>query len=238
MPKVEAEAVKSPEPGKLEANETGSTTQQSKEEPQAGSKEYNWRQMEKRLQEQEQQNRLLQEALVKMTQPQQQPTEESVPELSPDDLPEWKHVTQGYKALEKKAEKIAEQKIKQFFAEKEKEELPAKARRKFADFDEVVTAEKVKNLEQTNPELAAAIAKADDVWTATYSVLKLHQDAKNKMSLDDKAKEEAEKIVENASKPGSVNAIGKGGALSNANAFAKKSKDQLYKDMMRFSTRG
>jgi hypothetical protein len=49
--------------------------------------------------------------------------------------------------------------------------------------------------------------------------------------------EEAQKIMENAKKPVSSNAAGRQGALKNATAFAKKPRDQLYKEMMAASAR-
>ena len=227
MSEEEVRAVKTPETGTPETKAEGTTTQQTLEEPKVGSKEYNWRQMEKRLQEQELRNRELETTLQKLVQPAQR-QEEELPELSPNDIPEWKNVTTY-------AEKIAEKKFKQLLAEKEKQELPTKVRQKFTDFDQVVTPERVKELEKTHPELAGAISTAPDPYSAAYSALKILHQTKGK--VDESAKEEAEKILENAKKPASINSVGRQGALSNASSFAKKSKDQLYKEMLSHASR-
>lgn len=226
MPEEEAKAVNNPDTGNQEANPKGDTTQPSQAE--VGSKEYNWRQMERRTQELELRNRELLETLQKIAVP-QQAKEEELPELSPTDIPEWKNVTQY-------AEKIAEKKFNQLLAEREKQQLPQRARQKFSDFDQVVTPERVKELETNNPELAEAISKSSDPYSATYSALKLYMKPPSKS--DERMKEEAEKIMENSKKPISSNAVGKQSALSNAHAFAKKPKDLLYKEMMNFANRG
>jgi hypothetical protein len=187
--------------------------------------------MEKRQRELEQSNRELLEALKSRAQPQTQvqSEDESLPNLSPDDIPEWKHVTKSMKAVERRAEQIAEEKIKKILAENEKASLPKLVRSKFPDFDQVVTTERIEKLEQENPALAEAFTKAADPYTATYSYLKAMNAPK---AHDPVAIEEAQKILENAKKPVSSNAAGRQGALKNAAAFAKKPREQLYKEMM------
>lgn len=218
------------------APEAKTEVQQSQStESKENSKEFNFRRLEqekkeaeKRLQEQERLNRELQSTLQNIIAPPKK--EEELPELSPDDIPEWKHV-------QKYAEKIAEKKFQEFFEKREKEALPQRAKQRFADYDLIVSEENVRNLEQNNPELAAAITKADDPWSATYSAIK-NSWFYNQGKQQGKISEEAAKIEENAKKPLSSNAIGKQGALANANSFAKKSKDQLYKEMMEFANKG
>lgn len=203
-------------------------------EPKPGSKEYNFRELEKakvdlerRLREQETLNREIVGVLKQGQQSsQQQPKEESLPQLSPDDIPEWKHVT-SY------AEKIAEKKFKELTAQYEKQKLPELVKTRYKDFDEVVTNDRVQKLEQENPALAQAISRADDPYTAAYSYLKAVYVPKK---VDPIAMEEAEKILENSTKPVSINAVGQQGALKNANSFQKKSKEQLYKEMMSFAS--
>ena len=236
MPDEEIKAVTEQQLGTA-ATETTTTEPIESKEPRPGTKEYNFRQLEKekkeierRLQEQEQRNREMQQALMQGLTGSRQPEkkEEELPALNPDDIPEWRHVTNV-------AEKIAEKKFFELQKKKELEELPKRVKAKFADYDEIVTADNVKELETTNPELANAISRADDPWTATYSVLKV---LKGKPKADPVALEEAQKIQENEKKPNSINAVSKQGALKNANAFAKKSKEQLYKEMMEFAHKG
>jgi hypothetical protein len=237
MTEEQAQVVKPQEVGAPEAKtaETSSLPQTSQTND-PGTKEYNWRQMERRQKELEQQNRELIDALKGKLQPQVpvQTEDDSLPNLSPDDIPEWKHVKKSLDSFERKAERIAEEKVKRILAEQEKAKLPATVRGKFSDFDQVVTQERIEKLEKENPELAEAFTKAADPYTATYSYLKALYLPK---SQDPVAMEEAQKILENAKKPKSSNAAGAQGALKNASAFAKKSKEQLYKEMMAFSAR-
>ena len=203
-------------------------------EPSQGSKEYNFRalekekkEMERRLQEVEQRNRDMQALMTSLVPKQSDPSKEELPNLAPDDIPEWKHVEKG-------SRKIAREVYLELQKETELRELPKRAKSKFTDYDDVVTTERIKELETNNPELANAICKAEDPWTATYSVLKIMHD---KAKPDSKALEEVEKIAENAKKPNSINAVSKQGALKNAHAFAKKDKAQIYKEMMQFASK-
>ncbi len=235
MPEEEKKAVTEQASGAPE-KENGTKTQQASSEPQVGSKEYNFRRLEnekketeRRLQEQERLNRELVGALQGLKP--QQPKEEELPQLSPDDIPEWS-------VVQKYVDRVAEKKARELLEQKEKEALPQKAKQRFSDYSEVVSEENVKHLEQTNPELAAAITKADDPWSATYSAIKnswFYNQKKN--DKEPKVNEELEKMEENATRPISSNAIGKSNALSNARAFAKKPKEQLYKDMMNAASR-
>lgn len=238
MTEDKAQAVNSQEIGAPEAKAEETTIQQSqsKEAVDPGTKDYNWRQMERRQRELEQQNRELIEAIKGKLQPQVQvqSEDESLPNLSPDDIPEWKHVTKSIRSLEKRAEQIAEEKVKRILADNEKAKLPSVVRSKFSDFDQVVTTERIEKLEQENPALAEAFSRAADPFTATYSYLKAMYMPKTQ---DPIAMEEAQKIMENAKKPVSSNAAGRQGALKNAAAFAKKPREQLYKEMMAASAR-
>ena len=205
--------------------EVQNETSQSQE----GSKEYNFRRLEEqkreveeRLKQQEELNRKMMD-VFNGNPPQKE--EEVDPELSPDDIPEWKHV-QSY------AEKIAEKKFQELMAKRERENLPNLVKQKYSDFETVVTAERVKKLEQENPELAKAFSLSKDPFTTTYSYFKsIYQEKKP----DPVAMEEAEKLMQNGSRPQSSNTIGRQGSLKNANAFQKKDKDQLYKEMMSYA---
>ena len=235
MTEEQATAVNNQESGAPEANTQKENVQQPQANAEAtlGSKEYNFRQMEKRLREQEQRIWELTEAQKSKALPAES-EDESLPQLSPDDIPEWKHIQTSLKTIEKRAEKIADEKIKKWHAEQEKTALPNRVKAKHPDFDKVVTAERVQQLEQENPELAQAFSVAADPYSATYAYLKALHASKPQNPI---AAEEAAKIAQNANKPQSSNAAGRQGALKNAAAFAHKPKDQLYKEMMECASR-
>ncbi len=236
MTEEKATSVKNQEVANPEATTEVSSSQQSQSsEPEVGSKEYNFRQLEqknkeleRRLKDQEQLNKEIIGAFKAKDQPKQQ-EDESLPELSPDDIPEWKHV-KSY------AEKIAEKKFKELSAQQERARLPELTKQRLPDFDSVVTPDRIQKLEQENPALAQAFSLAADPFTATYSYLKaLYREDPKK--TDPVVMEEAQKILENSKKPVSSNTVGRAGALKNANAFAHKSKEQLYKEMMSAASR-
>ena len=214
--------------------DTSPEPQKTEEPPKEGSKEFNFRQLEKekqeveqRVREQEATNREL-IALLKQGKEPPLPTEEVLPQLNPDDIPEWQHV-------EKYVSKAVEKGVQEKLAKQDRDRLPSRVKERYSDFDEVVTAQRVKQLEQESPELAEGFSHAKDPYTATYKYLKAIHTPKKQ---DPAAIEEAEKILENSSKPVSSNAIGQQSALKNANNFQKKSKELLYKEMMACAQNG
>jgi len=212
-----------------EASQESATT----EAPTEGSKEFNFRALEQknadaeaRLRETEAMNKELIGMLKQGKEPQQPPMEEVLPQLNPDDIPEWSHV-------EKYVTKAVEKGVQAKLAKQEKDRLPQLVKDRYQDFEEIVTAERVKQLEQENPELAEGLSHSKDPYTATYKYLKaIHKPKKQ----DPVAMEEAEKILENSSKPISSNAVGQQSALKNANNFQRKSKEQLYKEMSQYAS--
>lgn len=203
---------------------------QSQDAPKEGSKEFNFRQLEEskkeveqKLQAQEAMNREILAALKTKEQP-KPPTEEVLPQLNPDDIPDVSYV-------ERRAAQIAEKKVREILAKQEQERLPDLVKKRYPDFDEVVSKANIEKFEKENPDLARAFSQAKDPYTATYTYLKATQASKK--PKDPVAMEEAEKIKENENKPVSANAVGRGGALKSANAFQKRSKEDLYAEMQR-----
>jgi len=225
-------AVTEQEIGDPEATPQADTSQVSEsQEPKEGSKEFNFRQLEnekkeaeRRASEQESMNRELM-ALLKQSKEPESPQEEVLPQLSPDDIPEWRHV-------EKYVSTAVEKGVREKLAKQERDRLPNLVKERHQDFDEIVTPDRIKKLEQENPELAEGLSKSSDPYTATYTYLKAIYAPKKQ---DPVAMEEAEKILENSKKPISSNAVGQQSALKNANNFQTKSKDQLYKEMMSYA---
>lgn len=118
--------------------------------------------------------------------------------------------------------------MKEAQLKQDKASLPEKARKKFDDFDSIMTKDNVKKLEQLEPGLAEACSKATNPWEATYKLLK-----KFVLPPEERESSQSEKrLDENLSKPGSINSVGKTKPLSNANMYSEATKDRLYKDMM------
>lgn len=185
-------------------------------EPQKGSKEYNFAQLRQKNEELERRvNELLRREQEKNAPPPQ--IEE---QLADDDI---LTVAQAKKLAQKQAEEI----INKALTERERAKLPEQAKAKFNDFDQIMTEENIRKLETEEPGLAEACTKASNPWEATYKILK-------KFVLpqqESKATKNDEKMKENLSKPVSANAVGRG-PLSNANIWSESSKEDLYKEMI------
>lgn len=111
--------------------------------------------------------------------------------------------------------------------------IPERLNNKFSDFDQVVTQENVKKLEQSEPELYASIISGNDLYAkgvSVYKTLKAMGIVEN-----DTYKSQKEQVQANQSRPVSAQAIRGQGALSEANIFAKgltpELKKQLQKEM-------
>lgn len=173
--------------------------------PAKGSKEYNLRRQGEKIEALERENYEMRQRLN----PPKPVQEEEVDE---EDL-----MTIGdYKKL-KERERI--------------EALPGLTRSKYNDFDEVMTPENIKKLENEEPDVAFACSKARNPWEATYKIL-------TKMVLpkkDPKPDKADMKMKENLSKPVSSNSLGRSEPLQNANRWSEADKEVLRKEMEEYA---
>lgn len=182
------------------------------EEPSAGSKEYNWRQMEDT-------NKQLQKQVWELEQKDQQAQEKIQLEkeelkLEKDDLITYGQVDE---LVEKRAETKARAIFQEEFKKAERAKQPLAAKQKYSDFEKVVTNENINKLEKEDPELARLIALSNDPFDRTYKEIRRSDFFKSTQMN----KESDEKIAENSQKPVSSNSFGKQRPLSYANDFAK-----------------
>ena len=195
---------------------TEETSQDKPQEPTEGSKEFNWRAMERKMGELERQNAELSKA-VTQAKPQAEP-ESPEPQLEEDDL-----ITVA------QADKRAMRLIEQELAKREKAKLPAKTKSQFSDYDQVVTPENIERLIKEDPDLEHDISVARNPYSRAYKAIKQAQFFKDQGAN----KENEEKIASNSGKPVSSNTIGKQRPLSHANAYAKGSPD-LMAEMQKY----
>jgi hypothetical protein len=228
------EEVKSVEIQAVAAPETNSEAQAQQPVESAdqteNSKEYNFSKLrekaekaEKKSAELERRLRELSEQVEKSTSRATPPPEEEddLSKLDPEDI---LTVKQAYKLSEIQATKIFQETLEQ----REKSALPEKVRTQFSDFDSVMTEENINKLENDEPGLALACAKAPNPWEATYKILKKFiVPVKEELSARGDMK-----LKENMSKPASSNAAGRVTPLSNSNLWSEASRDELYKEMM------
>lgn len=204
----------------VEATEAKSQeTSDVKPTPTEGSKEYNWRKMEQKMDDLERNNQEMARALEEKKNP---PTAEpdELSELQQDDLVT---VSQVDKLAEIRAKKI----VAAEFAKKEKEALPIRTKAKYEDYDQIVTDEHIKLLVQEDPDLEHDIQVSKNPFARAYKEIKKSQFFRERL----KNKANTERIDNNSNKPVSSNTIAKQSPLSQANAFANFSKEDLRKEM-------
>lgn len=194
-------------------------------DPQPGSKEYNWRRMEQKLQDLERKNQEMEKVISEAKQPTPK-EEDELSTLQEDDIIT---VSQANKLAEQRAKKIVHEEL----SKRDREALPIKTRSMFEDYDQVVTNENINLLVQEDPDLEYDIQVSKNPFARAYKEIKnskfYREHIKNKANV--------ERIERNSEKPISSNTIAKQSPLSHANAFANYSKEELRKEMDRCARR-
>ena len=175
----------------LEAETTQEDSYEQKE-PQKGSKDYNFAEARRIMQEQNRRIAELEErARYQHREPVAEPKDE-LEGLGPDEI-----------LTRRQAEAIALRKAQEMMAERDLATAEDRARLKFRDYDDVVTDQNVKDLIEDDPDLADAIRNSSNPHATAYKLIK-----KTKPQMKEVKKSmEAEKILSNAKKPVSSNAI-------------------------------
>ncbi len=200
------------------------------EQPARGSKEYNFAEQRKLI---EQQSRRLQELEERERQRSYAP-----PPREPDDELEaiGKDELVSRKQAEKLIENIATRKAQEMMEQQAYATAEDRVRLKYKDYDDVVTEDNVKELIEDDLEVSEAIKSSSNPYAAAYKLIKkaaFYQDKGKKKSVD------AERVVKNAQKPVSSNAV-QARPLTGANNYAFASdneRDSIYKEMMESARR-
>lgn len=209
----------------VEPSETETTQEDSvqQKEPQKGSKDYNFAEARRIMQEQ---NRRIAE-LEERARYYQQPVAEQKDELE--------GLGQDEVLTRRQAEAIALRKAQEMLAERDHATAEDRARLKFRDYDDVVTDQNVRELIEDDPDLADAIRNATNPHMTAYKLIKKTKPAEKMV----KKSMEAEKIIKNAQKPVSSNAV-QTRPLASANSYAAlgaEERQALYREMMESSSR-
>jgi hypothetical protein len=128
--------------------------------------------------------------------------------------------------------------VHEVLAEKEQSQVEDKMRLKFRDYDDVVTNENIKDLIEDDRDFADALASSANPALAAYKAIKKAAFYQNKKT-EKKPSIEAEKIVKNAAKPVSTNAV-QNRPLATAESFSRASDSEraaLYREMQEFASR-
>lgn len=206
--------------------ESQEQSEQAVSEPQQGSQEYNFREMRKIVEEQQQRIRELEN--VRYQQPEAAVEEEE--DSSSYDEDDFLTV--------KQAKKLAAKQVREMIEQQEFDTLEDRMRMKFKDYDDVVSEENVKKLVENDSDLTDSLRRAANPYATAYKLIKKSAFYSNDNELRNKKNSENERLHKNSQKPGSSNSVTK--PLAKANSYARMSKgemDALYQEMISCSRR-
>lgn len=218
----------------VQSTESEATSNQSIEE-QAQKKirddqAYNWAEANRKIKELERQNREMQEHVGRLDKPKAPVQEEDDLGIGDGDLAEGKHLKTLNREIKQLKSQLKEQQIST---------IDSRLQLQYPDFGQVVTAENIETLKQTDPELAATLRHNPDPYQqgiAAYKLLK-----RLGISQEQTSSPEKDKAKANVQKPVSVNAVTKQSAIGNAHLFenglTKELKASLWKEMQELSKR-
>lgn len=199
------------------------TQEDSQEQTEENSKDYNFRQLRETNKQLESRLRKSEEMLESMSRSKLASDEnEEDLNIGEEDLVEGKHLKKVIARLEQKLQAT------------EQAQIPDRLRGKYADFDQVVTRENLEKLQQAEPELYNTIRSGTDLFqkgVAAYKTLK----SLGIIDEQESYMKNKETVQNNHKKPLSAQAIKGQGALHEANMFANgltpELKKQLQKEM-------
>ncbi len=195
-------------------------------DPVRGSAEYNFRELRQKMEELQRQNQQLEMKL--QYQPRNEP--EPVDELANIKDDDWLSA--------KQAKVLAMRTVQEYMDSQAATQVEDKMRIRYKDYDDVVSNENIKELIEDDREFADALASSANPALAAYKAIKKAAFFQNKKT-EKKSSIEAEKIVKNASKPVSANAV-QTRPLAQAESFARMSdteRESLWRETQEFASR-
>ena len=200
--------------------------------PQKGSAEYNFREMRLAMEEQKRIIQDLQYQAQQRNAPQQQQEVDYLPGVNDDEI-----VTKAQlKAFNRKVEEDNRRRDEEMRMQQELSFAEDRVRMRHKDYDDVMTDENIQNLIEDDNVLAETIRNSPNAYEAAYKMIKksaFYQEKGRKPSVD------AQKIVKNAQKPVSSNAVQQRPlAQANSYAFANDNeRESLYREMQESAKR-
>ena len=190
-------------------------------EPSRGSADYNFREMRKLIEEQSRKIRELEEIRYRQGAPAQQEDADDLATLRKDDF-----------LTVAQAEKLALRKAEELLHQREIASQEDHSRLKHPDYDQIVNEDNIKQLIEDDRDLAETLRNSPNPYEAAYKLIKKSSFYTSREEMNKKKSMEAEKLLKNANKPLSSNAV-QSKPLSEANAFVmnKALRDELAKEM-------
>lgn len=199
-------------------------------ETQADSKtsaQVNWAEARQVMEAQKAELETLKRQMAEMSAPKQQAPAEEPDEFADLDPSEYVTVDKAQRLAEKKAKQAAQQIVSQYInqdkAQRHLNESEAKAREKYDDYDYVINTYVLPAI-KNDPALAHKIQNSKDPAAVAYKLGKLDMSEQETAPANPKA----EKILKNASRPVSGNAVSQP-LKKQADEFAKMSQADIWK---------
>ncbi len=207
----------------VQPSETEAVQEVSAKQPE-NSQEYNWKAARRELSEAQRQIQELQQQLYSKQVPAAEQRDE-LEGVSKDD-----YLTRG------QAEALAQRKAQELFEQQQQATAEDRVRLKFKDYDDVVNDDNLKELIENDEDVWHSLKNSPNPYASAYKLIKksaFYSEKGKKRSQD------AEKLVKNAQKPVSSNAV-QARPLASANTYANGSDEErkaLYKEMMEAARR-
>ncbi len=207
--------------------------EESKQETPAKSQENNWEQVRQVLQAQKQKIEELESRLTQKQEPPAPPEKDEFADLDPDDyLTVSKARKMAESLAEKKAMAAARQMVQEYAAQQNVANDESRARAKYEDYDFVVDNYAVP-LIKNDPALAHKLMHSKNPAETAYRLGKLSDSYEEGMGKQ-QTSGKAEKILKNASRPVSSNAVAPS-LKGQAENFSKMSKQQIWEMSEKFA---
>lgn len=146
----------------------------------------------------------------------------------------------------RKLERRLERAVEKTYAkiEEKKKNDPAyleeQARKRYSDFDSVMTADNIDEIIKSNPLVHKSVMSSGAPLEAAYEFIKssaAYQNKANQNSVTNRlVSEERKRLADNKAVPKSSNALPRSQAISNATGFSRMSKEQMeevHRDTLR-----
>jgi hypothetical protein len=160
---------------------------------------------------------------------QSQESEDFTVDIGENEFAEGKHLSRVQKEINalKKQLRTYQQRTVEMTAE-------ARLKSQFPDFDKVVTQENIQLLNESEPELAATLATAPDLYTKSVSAYKMIK--KLNITNADEFENERQRALKNSTKPRpsvSISPHHSDSPLTRANAFAQGLTPEVQKQLLK-----
>jgi len=202
----------------------------------------NWRQLRRQHEDLQRKAKMQEELLQTLLTQHQQVAPVSVPEpvsIADDDYVQGSHVKQMMARTAQDARQAAREEAERIMQQREQNQFMDRLKRQFSDFEDVVNAETLSLLEETEPELAATISDLKDpykIGLQSYKYLKKSGLAED-LPKARRAKEVDSKIEKNASTVASPASFDKR-PMAQAFKMTEAQRKDLYREMTHCASQG